>query len=145
VRHSIYATQETPPFAWYSVFHTSKESRRGNSRGHVTKRRQSRQRCSGRSLNAIHLVHYLHKEAPRLLKLHGGFGEMTEDHLEQSHQNMDKIHRHSLGFGARTSNGNLSIGKREGISTLLRIVCLIWYCRWLGKFGVSGPIVEHKA
>jgi hypothetical protein len=27
------------------------------------------------------------------LKLHGGFGEMTEDHLEQSHQNMDKIHR----------------------------------------------------
>jgi hypothetical protein len=46
--------------------------------------------------------HY-HKEAPRLLKLHGGFGEMTEDHLEQNHQNMDKIHRRlgSLGWCKR--------------------------------------------
>jgi hypothetical protein len=54
-------------------------------------------------LNYTPSFHYLHKEAARLLKLHGGFGEMTEDHLEQSHQNMDKIHRRlgRLGFGAK--------------------------------------------
>jgi hypothetical protein len=54
-------------------------------------------------LNYTPSFHYLHKEAPRLLKLHGGFGEMTEDHLEQSHPNMDKIHRRlgRLGFGAK--------------------------------------------
>jgi hypothetical protein len=47
--------------------------------------------------------HYAHKEALRLLRLHGGFGEMTEDHLEQSHQSMDKIHQRlgRLGFGAK--------------------------------------------
>jgi hypothetical protein len=69
-------------------------------------------------LNYTPSFHYLHKEAPRLLKLHGGFGEMTEDHLEQNHQNMDKIHRR-LGTSAlcETSNGNLSIGKDGKIST----------------------------
>jgi hypothetical protein len=53
-------------------------------------------------LNYTPSFHYLHKEAPCLLKLHGGCGEMMEDHLEQSHQNMDKIHRRlgRLGFGA---------------------------------------------
>lgn len=35
--------------------------------------------------------HYVHKEAIRLLQLRGGFVELTEDHLEQSHQTMDKF------------------------------------------------------
>jgi hypothetical protein len=34
-------------------------------------------------LNYTPSFHYLHKEAPRLLRLHGGFDEPTEDHLEQ--------------------------------------------------------------
>jgi hypothetical protein len=47
--------------------------------------------------------HYLHKEALRLLTIHGGIGELLEDHLEQSHQNMDKIHQRlaRLGFGMK--------------------------------------------
>ena len=47
--------------------------------------------------------HYVHKEALRLLREHGGFAELTEAHLEQSHQTMDKIHQRlgRLGFGAR--------------------------------------------
>jgi hypothetical protein len=54
-------------------------------------------------LNYTPSFHYLRKEAPRLLRLHGAFGELTEDHLEQSHQNMDKIHGRlgRLGFGAK--------------------------------------------
>jgi hypothetical protein len=36
-------------------------------------------------------------------ELHGGFGELAEDHLEQSHQHLDNIHRRlrRLGFGAK--------------------------------------------
>jgi hypothetical protein len=47
--------------------------------------------------------HYLHKEALRLLRLHGGIGELLEDHLEQSHQKMDRIHQRlaRLGFGEK--------------------------------------------
>ena len=45
----------------------------------------------------------MHKESPRLLEVHGGFGELTEDHLEQSHQMMDKVHQRlgRLGFGPK--------------------------------------------
>jgi hypothetical protein len=37
------------------------------------------------------------------LRIHGGFGELLEDHLEQSHQKMDKIHQRlaRLGFGKK--------------------------------------------
>ena len=54
-------------------------------------------------LNYTPSFHYVHIEAHRLLKIHGGFGELTEDHLEQSHQTMDKIHQRlgRLGFGAK--------------------------------------------
>ena len=54
-------------------------------------------------LNYTPSLHYVHKEALRLLKIHRGFGEFLEDHLEQSHQTMDKIHKRlgNLGFGAR--------------------------------------------
>jgi hypothetical protein len=47
--------------------------------------------------------HYLHKEALRLLEMHGGIGELLEDYLEQSHQKMDKIHQQlaRLGFGKK--------------------------------------------
>jgi hypothetical protein len=47
--------------------------------------------------------HYIHKEALRLLTIHGGIGELVEDHLEQSHQKMDKIHQRlaRLGFGMK--------------------------------------------
>jgi hypothetical protein len=47
--------------------------------------------------------HYLHKEALRLLTMHGGIGELLEDHLEQSHQKMEKIHQRlaRLGFGMK--------------------------------------------
>jgi hypothetical protein len=48
--------------------------------------------------------HYLYKEALRLLSLHGGIGELLEDHLEQqSHRKMDRIHQRltRLGFGKR--------------------------------------------
>jgi hypothetical protein len=46
---------------------------------------------------------YVHKEAIRLLETHGGIGELLEDHLEQSHQKMDKIHQRlaRLGFGKK--------------------------------------------
>jgi hypothetical protein len=46
---------------------------------------------------------YIHKEALRLLRIHEGFGELVEDHLEQSHQKMDKIHQRlaRLGFGMK--------------------------------------------
>jgi hypothetical protein len=48
-------------------------------------------------------IHYVHKEALRLLTMHGGVGELLEDHLEQSHQKMDKIHQRlaRLGFGIK--------------------------------------------
>jgi hypothetical protein len=48
-------------------------------------------------------IHYVHKEALRLLTMHGGVGELLEDHLEQSHQKMDKIHQRlaHLGFGIK--------------------------------------------
>jgi hypothetical protein len=54
-------------------------------------------------MNYTPSFHYVHKEAIRLLEKHGGFGDLTEDHLEQSHQTMDKIHRRlgRLGFGAK--------------------------------------------
>jgi hypothetical protein len=47
--------------------------------------------------------HYIHKEALNLLRMHGGIGELVEDHLEQSHQKMDKIHQRlaRLGFGMK--------------------------------------------
>jgi hypothetical protein len=47
--------------------------------------------------------HYVHKEALRLLTMHGGIGELLEDHLEQSHQKMDRIHQRlaRLGFGEK--------------------------------------------
>jgi hypothetical protein len=47
--------------------------------------------------------HYVHKEALRLLTMHGGIGELLEDHLEQSHQKMDRIHQRlaRLGFGKK--------------------------------------------
>jgi hypothetical protein len=45
--------------------------------------------------------------------------EMTEDHLEQSHQNMDKIHRRlgSLGFGAKRAMAISRLEKMAKIST----------------------------
>ena len=54
-------------------------------------------------LNYTPSFHYVHKEAPRLLKIHRGFGEFLEDHLELSHQTMDRIHKQlgNLGFGAK--------------------------------------------
>jgi hypothetical protein len=54
-------------------------------------------------LNYTPSIHYIHKEAIRLLRLHGGFTDLTEDHIEQSHQNMDRIHQRlgRLGFGAK--------------------------------------------
>jgi hypothetical protein len=54
-------------------------------------------------LNSTPSIHYIHKEAIRLLRLHGGFTDLTEDHIEQSHQNMDRIHQRlgRLGFGAK--------------------------------------------
>ena len=47
--------------------------------------------------------HYVHKEALHILTMHGGIGELLEDHLEQSHQKMDKIHQRlaRLGFGKK--------------------------------------------
>jgi hypothetical protein len=47
--------------------------------------------------------HYLHKEALRLLRMHGGIGELLKDHLEQSHQKMDRILQRlaRLGFGEK--------------------------------------------
>jgi hypothetical protein len=54
-------------------------------------------------LNYTPSFHYLHKECLRLLRLHGGIGELLEDHLEQSHQKMDEIHQRlaRLGFGMK--------------------------------------------
>jgi hypothetical protein len=47
--------------------------------------------------------HYVHKEALRLLRMHGGIGELLEDHLEKSHQKMERIHQRlaRLGFGMK--------------------------------------------
>jgi hypothetical protein len=43
---------------------------------------------------------------------------MTEDHLEQSHQNMDKIHRRpALGFGAKRAMAISRLEKMAKIST----------------------------
>jgi hypothetical protein len=54
-------------------------------------------------LNYTPSIHYIHKEVLRLLQLHGGFTDLVEDHIEQSHQNMDRIHQRlgRLGFGAK--------------------------------------------
>jgi hypothetical protein len=67
-------------------------------------------------LNYTPSFHYLHKEALRALRRHRGFGELTEDHLEQSHQKMDKIHRRlgRLGFGAKRA---MAISRLEKIAS----------------------------
>jgi hypothetical protein len=59
--------------------------------------------------------HYIHKEALRLLCLHGGFADLVEDHIEQSHQNMDRIHQRlgRLGFGAKRA---MAISRLEQMS-----------------------------
>jgi hypothetical protein len=67
-------------------------------------------------LNYTPSFHYVHKEAPRPLKLHRRFGELTEEHLEQSHPNMDKIHRRlgRLGFAAKRA---MVISRLENMAT----------------------------
>lgn len=71
--------------------------------------------------------HYVHKEALRLLKLHGGFGELTEDHLEQSHQSMDKIHQRlgRLGFGAKRAIAISRLAKMATDPALKKIIATV--------------------
>jgi hypothetical protein len=65
-------------------------------------------------LNYTPSFHYVHNETPR--KLDGGFGELTEDHMDQSHQNMDKIHR-GLGRLGFVTKRAMAISRLEKIAT----------------------------
>jgi hypothetical protein len=145
VRHSIYATQETPPFAWYSVFHTSKESRRGNSRGprHETTAEQA----------ALLWQKRLERHTPsiistRKLRVSWSFMEDLERWRRIIWSRATKIWTRFTDTASalvRNEQWQSLDWKKDGKIQYARIVSQIWYCRWLGKFGVSGPIVEHKA
>jgi hypothetical protein len=67
--------------------------------------------------------HYVHKEALRLLTMHGGVGELLEDHLEQSHQKMDRIHQQlsRLGFGMKRAMAISRLAEMENNSELKAI------------------------
>jgi hypothetical protein len=63
--------------------------------------------------------HYVHKEALHLLRLHRGVGELSlEDHLEQSHQKMDRNHQRlaRLGFGMNRAITGHEAAKRESLA-----------------------------
>jgi hypothetical protein len=66
-------------------------------------------------MNYTPSFHYAHKEALRLLKHHKGFAELTEDHIEQSHQTMNSIHQRlgRLGFGPKRA---MAISRLEKMS-----------------------------
>ena len=80
--------------------------------------------CKKLNLSYTPSFHYLHKEAGHLLRLHGGFGELTEDHLEQSHQTMDRIHQQlgHLGFGAKWA---MALSRLSKISSNPKIRALV--------------------
>jgi hypothetical protein len=71
-------------------------------------------------LNYTPSFHYVHKEALRLLTMHGGVGELLEDHLEQSHQKMDRIHQRlaRLGFGMKRAMAISRLTEMENNSHL---------------------------
>ena len=69
---------------------------------------------SGRTAGDVALAK-AHKEALRLLRLHGGIGELLEDNLEQSHQKMDRIHE-------RVSRLGFSVKRAMAISRLAEMV-----------------------
>jgi hypothetical protein len=51
-------------------------------------------------LNYTPKFHLLHVHALPLMRKHNGFGDMLEDDLEKSHQDMDRVHRMIAGLGS---------------------------------------------
>jgi hypothetical protein len=45
-------------------------------------------------------LHLIHLHAVDIFRKHGGFGELLEDSIEQSHQTMLRLHRRLAGLGS---------------------------------------------
>jgi hypothetical protein len=90
--------------------------------------------------------HYVHKEAHRLLVIHRGFGEFLEDHLEQSHQTMEKIHKRlgNLGFGAKRAMAISRLAQMANDPVLLKNIATIKASR-RRKFVTASKGVMKKA
>jgi hypothetical protein len=63
-------------------------------------------------LNYTPKFHLLHVHALPFMRQHKGFGEMLEDDLEKSHQDMDRIHRRLAGLGSCSKRAD-AISRRE--------------------------------
>jgi hypothetical protein len=65
-------------------------------------------------------MHILHKHVVQLCRMHGGFGEMTEDLIELTHQSMQRFHQRFAGLGS-TEKHAVAISKAEKRDSLIEV------------------------
>ena len=63
------------------------------------------------------MFHLLHIHALSLMRKYNGFGEMLEDDLEKSHQDMDRIHRRTASLGSAKLRAQ-TISRKEHVKNV---------------------------